>query len=167
MRISPSRVKIQLRKFKNTPFAQNLGIKIVKLKPGYAELSLDYQKRITQPYGFMHGGAIAALSDTVAATAIHILLGVKVKMGAWFITFLILIAIPFSQALGEKEDSTLLFMQGLGFVKLQSINKDNFPVEDLEQKSKSPKRGIFRGVATFRFGRHDNFTKSSSTTYSY
>ena len=52
----------------------------MKLKPGYAELSLDYQKRITQPYGFMHGGAIAALSDTVAATAIHTLLDVKDKM---------------------------------------------------------------------------------------
>ena len=80
MRISPSRIKIQLKKFKNTPFAQNLGMKIVKLKPGYAELSLAYQKKITQPYGFMHGGAIAALADTAAATAIHTLLEPEDKM---------------------------------------------------------------------------------------
>src|SRR3972149_2797956 len=80
MRLPPSRVKSQLRKFKNTPFAQNLGIKIVKLKPGYAELSLAYQKRITQPYGFMHGGAIAALADTAAATSIHTLLEPEDKM---------------------------------------------------------------------------------------
>jgi len=80
MKISSSRVKIQLKKFKNTPFAQNLGMKIVKLKPGYAELSLAYQKKITQPYGFMHGGAIAALADTAAATAIHTLLEPEDKM---------------------------------------------------------------------------------------
>src|SRR4030066_1759272 len=80
MAFTPAKEKILRRKFKNTPFAQNLGIKILKLKPGYAELSLAYQKRITQPYGFMHGGAIAALADTVAATAIHTLLDVKDKM---------------------------------------------------------------------------------------
>ena len=80
MSLNPAKVKIQLRKFKNTPFAQNLGIKIVKLKPGYAELSLAYQKRITQPYGFMHGGAIAALADTAAATSIHTLLEPEDKM---------------------------------------------------------------------------------------
>ncbi len=80
MRISPSRVKIQLKKFKNTPFAQHLGIKILKLKSGYAELGLAYQRRITQPYGFMHGGAIAALADTAAATSIHTLLEPQDKM---------------------------------------------------------------------------------------
>ena len=80
MKISPSRVKTQLKKFKYTPFAQNLGMKIVKLKPGYAELSLAYQKRLCQPYGFMHGGVIAALADTAAATSIHTLLKPEDKM---------------------------------------------------------------------------------------
>ena len=80
MPLNPAKVKIQLRKFKYTPFAQNLGIKIVKLKPGYAELSLAYQKKICQPYGFMHGGAIAALADTAAATAIHTLLEPEDRM---------------------------------------------------------------------------------------
>ncbi len=80
MQISPSKEKILRKKFKNTPFAQTLGIKILKLKPGYAELGLAYQKRITQPYGFMHGGAIAGLADTVAATAIYTLLDDKDKM---------------------------------------------------------------------------------------
>lgn len=80
MPITPAKAKIQRQKFQNTPFAQTLGMKIVKLKPGYAELSLAYQKKITQPYGFMHGGAIAALADTVAATAIHTLLEPEDKM---------------------------------------------------------------------------------------
>ncbi|OGC76859.1 MAG: hypothetical protein A2145_04210 [candidate division Zixibacteria bacterium RBG_16_40_9] len=80
MAFTPAKEKILRRKFQKTPFAQNLGIKILKLKPGYAELSLAYQKRITQPYGFMHGGAIAALADTVAATAIHTLLEPEDKM---------------------------------------------------------------------------------------
>lgn len=80
MPLNPAKVKIQLKKFKNTPFAQHLGMKIVKLKPGYAELSLAYQKRISQPYGFMHGGAIAALADTAAATAIHTILEPEDKM---------------------------------------------------------------------------------------
>lgn len=80
MKFSSAKAKIQLKKFKNTPFAQNLGMKIVKLKPGYAELSMAYQKRLCQPYGFMHGGAIAALADTVAATAIHTLLEPEDKM---------------------------------------------------------------------------------------
>lgn|SRR5574341_557719 len=80
MQISPSKEKILRKKFQKTPFAQNLGMKILKLQAGYAELGLAYQKRITQPYGFMHGGAIAGLADTVAASAIYTLLDVKDKM---------------------------------------------------------------------------------------
>ena len=80
MKITPAKEKILRKKFQKTPFAQLLGMKILKLKPGYAELGLAYQKRITQPYGFMHGGAIAALADTVAATAIHTLLDIEDKM---------------------------------------------------------------------------------------
>ena len=80
MKITPAKEKILRKKFQKTPFAQLLGMKILKLNPGYAELGLAYQKRITQPYGFMHGGAIAALADTVAATAIHTLLDIEDKM---------------------------------------------------------------------------------------
>ncbi len=80
MPFTPAKEKILRKKFEKTPFAQTLGIRILQLRPGYAELGLAYQKRITQPYGFMHGGAIAALADTVAATAIHTLMEPEDKM---------------------------------------------------------------------------------------
>lgn len=43
-----------------------LGIKCIKLEPGYVECTMPVDKRTQQPMGILHGGASLALAETVA-----------------------------------------------------------------------------------------------------
>lgn len=53
-----------------TPFDDTLGIDILESKPRYAKLSLPFQKRLTNPYGSLHGGVVSTLVDSAMAVAV-------------------------------------------------------------------------------------------------
>jgi len=52
------------------PFERYLGMKIIEAKGGFAKVKMPYRKEFTNPYGLIHGGAIASLADTAMAVAI-------------------------------------------------------------------------------------------------
>jgi len=57
------------------PFINYLGIDIVTQKEGTASLAMPFRKKLTNPVGFVHGGAIASLADAALAVALVSLLG--------------------------------------------------------------------------------------------
>jgi uncharacterized protein (TIGR00369 family) len=52
-----------------SPFARELGIELVELRPDHAELRLPYEPRLATQGAVVHGGAIAALLDTAGMAA--------------------------------------------------------------------------------------------------
>ncbi len=68
--------------FLNVPIWDLLGIEIVEMKPGYANLNMKFDEKITQPYGMVHGGALFALADSAVAVAIYAM----VEEGKRFLT---------------------------------------------------------------------------------
>jgi len=50
-------------------FAEELGVKLVETKDGYAKVSMKIEKRHTNALGFTHGGAIFSLADYAFAQA--------------------------------------------------------------------------------------------------
>jgi len=52
-----------------SPFARELGIELVDVRPGEAELRLPYAPRLATLGDVVHGGAIAALLDTASMAA--------------------------------------------------------------------------------------------------
>ena len=49
--------------------AQNFGIKVIKVAPGYAELSMTVRPEFANGHGMCQGGLIATLADTAFAHA--------------------------------------------------------------------------------------------------
>ena len=54
------------RRIKGT-FSELLGIRLLELKPGYVRGELPVRDSLKQPYGFLHGGAIATFADSLVA----------------------------------------------------------------------------------------------------
>ena len=52
-----------------SPFAKELGIELLDLRPDHAELRLPYAPRLATMGDVVHGGAIAALLDTAGMAA--------------------------------------------------------------------------------------------------
>ena len=52
-----------------SPFARELGIELVELRPDEAELRLPFEPRLATLGDVVHGGAIAALLDTAGMAA--------------------------------------------------------------------------------------------------
>ncbi|MAS40224.1 MAG: thioesterase [Porticoccaceae bacterium] len=50
-------------------FMSTIGAHIVALEPGRCELALDYDPRLTQQHGFIHGGVVSTLADTSSGYA--------------------------------------------------------------------------------------------------
>ena len=48
---------VQFKLADETPYFEHLGIKIIEAVDGYAKLTLDFQDRLTHPFGYLHGGA--------------------------------------------------------------------------------------------------------------
>lgn len=48
---------------------QTLGMTIARLDPGEVELSMPYERALTQQHGFIHGGVVAAGLDTACGYA--------------------------------------------------------------------------------------------------
>ena len=60
--------------FSAVPFLSNLKVKLGPVGPGFARVSINFQPRLSQVHGFMHGGVVAALADTAATYASNTLL---------------------------------------------------------------------------------------------
>ena len=57
--------------FETIPHCRELGLKVVELEPGAGTIRLDYQERLVGnvEFGFVHGGVITTVLDTVAGLA--------------------------------------------------------------------------------------------------
>jgi uncharacterized protein (TIGR00369 family) len=75
MKKLPGATKRALKKiFSRVPFLLNLKVKLGPVGPGFARVSINFERRLAQMYGFMHGGVIASLADTAATYASNTLL---------------------------------------------------------------------------------------------
>ncbi len=53
-----------------SPFYQLLGMKVLEIRDGKCRMEMPFKKKLTHPYGIIHGGAIASLADTAVAMAL-------------------------------------------------------------------------------------------------
>ncbi len=51
------------------PFMAYLGAELTTIEPGYCEIELPFRGELTQQHGFVHGGVLATLADTVSGYA--------------------------------------------------------------------------------------------------
>lgn len=60
-----------LEVFETIPHCRELGLKVVEFEPGSGTIRLDYQERLVgnAEFGFVHGGVITTVLDTVAGLA--------------------------------------------------------------------------------------------------
>ena len=70
VKVSSQGDTMENKPFKIAPYPLHLGIEIVDRGEGFARLRLPYRKKLTNPVGKLHGGAIASVADTAMAVAI-------------------------------------------------------------------------------------------------
>jgi len=63
----------QVNAFRKNTLMGALGIEFTKLEKGYIEATMPVDARTHQPYGLLHGGASAALAETIASFGSHML----------------------------------------------------------------------------------------------
>lgn len=51
------------------PFMQHLGIQFIKLEPGNLVGTFQYDKKLLNPYGSMHGGVLYSIADIITGFA--------------------------------------------------------------------------------------------------
>ena len=56
--------------FPHVPVWDVLGIKIIEMGDGEATLKMPFDKKLTNPYGFLHGSGVYALADSALGAAI-------------------------------------------------------------------------------------------------
>jgi len=61
--------KAMYRKVEEEPFAKKLGLKLLKLGPGYSLVRMVFTKDMENIFGMAHGGAIFSLIDEAFETA--------------------------------------------------------------------------------------------------
>jgi len=52
------------------PFLELLGIRVLQINDGCSKLSMPFHEKLTQPYGYIHGGALFTIADAAAAYAV-------------------------------------------------------------------------------------------------
>jgi len=68
--IAPNYRKALIEKMKvNVPFWALLGMEVVDVKKGWAKVKLPFTKKLSQPDGLAHGGAIFSPADAAVAVA--------------------------------------------------------------------------------------------------
>ncbi len=67
---------------KRSPFSRILGIEVVDIDQGFVRLRMPFSKKLTQPYGTIHGGAIVSLADSAVAKALATMIGPDQKITA-------------------------------------------------------------------------------------
>lgn len=58
-----------LKRVKNDPYAQSLGIELTKFEAGFAEAMLEVQSHMVNAYGTVHGAVMYALADHAFSVA--------------------------------------------------------------------------------------------------
>ena len=56
--------------FNSVEYFETLGIEILKFENGSSVLKLPFDKKLTQPFGIMHGGALFSLADGACGLAL-------------------------------------------------------------------------------------------------
>lgn len=69
------KIKIELSKnfdtsFNSVEYFKTLGIEVIEYKNGTSELKMPFDKKLTQPFGIMHGGALFSLADGACGLAL-------------------------------------------------------------------------------------------------
>ena len=59
----------ELNDMGNNTMAQTLGMEFIEIGDGYLKLQMPVNQHTHQPYGILHGGASAALAETVGSVA--------------------------------------------------------------------------------------------------
>ena len=59
--------------FSKNTLLGSLGIEFTHLEPGHVEATMPVDSRTHQPYGLLHGGASAALAETIGSYGSHVL----------------------------------------------------------------------------------------------
>jgi len=68
-RLAPARRRMLHERMATVPFPNLLGMKLVKLAPGEAQISMTGAVKLHQYQKLVHGGAISSLADTAATFA--------------------------------------------------------------------------------------------------
>ncbi len=53
----------------STIFMEHNNLELIEAKPGYAKIKLSVDDKLLNPYGFVHGGVLFSMADTVAGAA--------------------------------------------------------------------------------------------------
>jgi len=59
------------------PFGELIGFTFSKLEKGYSQCTLNIDKKLMNPHGFLHGGVIYSMADTGMGAALYSLLEEK------------------------------------------------------------------------------------------
>jgi len=53
-----------------SPYYRLLEMKVLEIRKGKSVIQMPFRKKLTHPYGIVHGGAIASLADSAVAMAL-------------------------------------------------------------------------------------------------
>ena len=56
--------------FKTVEYFDTLGIEVIEFKDGKSVLKMPFDRKLTQPFGIVHGGALFSLADGACGLAI-------------------------------------------------------------------------------------------------
>ena len=56
------------------PFGDLIGLMFTKLEKGYSQCTLNVEKKLMNPHGFLHGGVMYSMADTGMGAALYSLL---------------------------------------------------------------------------------------------
>lgn len=69
MKTVPNNDELMKRLNSSTKFLQNNNMKIVEVRRGFAKIKMKIDDKLLNIHGFLHGGALFSLADTVAGAA--------------------------------------------------------------------------------------------------
>ncbi len=56
------------------PFGELIGLTFSKLEKGYSQCTLNIERKLMNPHGFLHGGVLYSMADTGMGAALYSLL---------------------------------------------------------------------------------------------
>ncbi len=55
--------------FERQQFMETIGAKLIRIEPGFCEIHVPYDSRLTQQHGFFHAGVVGTVADNAAGYA--------------------------------------------------------------------------------------------------
>lgn len=68
--LTDQQISLAAETLHNLPFAKLIGMRLIALRPGEAEITIEMRDELLQPGGVLHGGVTATLIDTAMAYAV-------------------------------------------------------------------------------------------------